>query len=139
MAASLVAQAAGCGPLTPVPPLGPHAEQGDSFLQVPRMPGPVRMEKLEPAPRDGAVWIDGYWNWSGRRWVWRPGVWALRPTGAYYAAPEIVRLPVPVYAHTGKDRHLRGYDMALLYRPGHWHLPDGSIVPVTPIAFAASR
>ena len=131
-AASAAGAVAACSAVTPVPVTGSHADEGDSFLRVTKPPEPVRIEVIGPRPSKAAVWIDGYWHWSGRRWVWRDGVWTVPPEGAYYAPPEIVRLPVPVYGDAGTERQLRGYGMALLYRPGHWHMPDGKIAPVEP-------
>jgi hypothetical protein len=127
-----VAGVVSCATATPEPVTGSHSGTRDSFLRVPKPPEPVRIEVLSPQPDERAVWIDGYWHWSGRRWVWRDGVWTIPPEGAYYAPPEFTRRPIEVYDDGGSERQIRGYSMELLYRPGHWHLADGGIAPVRP-------
>ena len=48
---------------------------------------PARVVEVAPAPVPGRVWIAGYWNWNGYRYVWRPGYWvAARPGYRYYPA-----------------------------------------------------
>ena len=124
-----------CQKVTPTPRTGPHTAVDEPQEVRTAPPEPVRVEVLSEPPSADAVWIDGYWHWSGRRWVWRPGVWTHAPPGAYYAPPALVRMPVPVYdSDGGTERTLRGYGMTLLYIPGHWHLADGGIGPVEPIA-----
>ncbi|HUP09696.1 MAG TPA: hypothetical protein VMU47_21235 [Caldimonas sp.] len=36
-------------------------------------PPPPYVEPVPVAPFAGAIWIGGYWNWSGGRHVWVPG------------------------------------------------------------------
>ena len=38
-------------------------------------------------PFIGAIWIGGYWNWSGGRHVWTPGHYE-RPHPGYRWAPH---------------------------------------------------
>jgi WXXGXW repeat (2 copies) len=42
---------------------------------------PVRYERRPVAPVTYAdpVWVDGYWGWGERDWVWVPGRWVQRP------------------------------------------------------------
>lgn len=125
---------ASCGTHTPVPPTGPHTGRDEPLQVREPPPEPVRVERLGRKPQPDAVWIDGYWHWTGRRWVWRPGVWTSPLAGAHYAPPALVRIPVPVYAEdAGTERVLRGYGMTLMYLPGHWHLADGGIAPIIPL------
>jgi len=42
-------------------------------------PPPPRMEAYGVAPGPGVVWIDGYWRWVGREYVWTPGRWVRPP------------------------------------------------------------
>jgi len=45
-------------------------------------PPPVRYEYV-PAPRVGLVWVPGYWDRRGHRYVWVGGHW-LRHRPAFY-------------------------------------------------------
>jgi|SRR5579862_5173987 len=42
-------------------------------------PPKVVVEKRGPAPGAGYVWIAGYQNWDGNRYVWVPGRWEKPP------------------------------------------------------------
>jgi len=67
---------------------------------------PPPVEEVRPAPPfEGAVWIPGYWHWSGARHVWVGGRWSARPAGY------------------GWERHRwdRRDDGRWVNRPGHWH------------------
>jgi len=66
-------------------------------------PPPPRVETPPPLPSPSHVWIEGYWVWE-RGWVWRPGVWVVRPQ------PRAVWVP----GHW--TRVPRGH----VWRPGHW-------------------
>lgn len=40
-------------------------------------------------PGEGYNWVDGYWNFVGRRYVWVGGYWARPPyNGGYWVAPR---------------------------------------------------
>ena len=81
-AAALAASAllAGCY-VVPVAP-GPGAEV---VTEVP--PPPPQVEVYGPPPVVGQIWIGGYWNWGGARFVWMPGYWAT-PRPGYYWRPH---------------------------------------------------
>ena len=67
-------------------------------------PPPPRYGVIGVAPGPGYVWIDGFWGWSGNRYVWTAGRWAQPP----HAHARWVR---------GEWRHEgRGWR----YREGHW-------------------
>lgn len=61
-------------------------------------PGAVVVYEAPPAPRvvvqpvappyQGAVWIDGHWNWSGASWVWVDGYWEQPRAGYIYVTPR---------------------------------------------------
>jgi hypothetical protein len=58
------------GPPAPVrvyAPPPPPPVYGYGYVSRPRMPGP------------GYVWVDGYYDYYGRGYAWRPGYWARRP------------------------------------------------------------
>ncbi len=40
-------------------------------------------------PGYGYVWVNGYWNWVGARYVWQPGYYARPPyVGAVWFGPR---------------------------------------------------
>jgi WXXGXW repeat (2 copies) len=50
-------------------------------------PEPMR-EAPPPAPDAQAVWVAGYWHWSGMQYTWIPGHWERAPPGASWHAPR---------------------------------------------------
>jgi hypothetical protein len=70
----------------------PHAYQGapqaaaDGQLIAQAPPSPL-MEEIPPAPYDGAVWCDGYWNWTGVTYVWVGGRYLAPPRAGFYWYP----------------------------------------------------
>ena len=45
----------------------------------------VQMEPIPPSPGGGAVWLAGYWQWTGvagSNWQWVPGQYVLPPATA---------------------------------------------------------
>jgi hypothetical protein len=61
---------------------------------VPTMPPPGKVEVVPPRPKDlkHPVWVDGEWEWSGRRWTWKEHGWQEQPQGESYALPTTRRL-----------------------------------------------
>jgi hypothetical protein len=51
-------------------------------------PAPV-MEERPPPPVTEAVWVSGYWHWTGMQYAWIPGHWEAPPPGAVWAAPQV--------------------------------------------------
>jgi hypothetical protein len=49
-------------------------------VYVQTQPPPVINEVITPVPYQGAVWIPGYWHWSGYNHVW---------VGGHYSAPRV--------------------------------------------------
>ena len=63
-----------------------HEDLRTASIALAHLP-PARVVEVAPAPVPGRVWIAGYWNWNGYRYVWRPGYWvAARPGYRYYPA-----------------------------------------------------
>lgn len=74
----------------------PYAVAADG-VYAPVAPPAPQMEVIPPIPFVGAVWIGGYWGWSGGRhvWVqghysrpnpgfrWQPHQWVQRPGGGW--------------------------------------------------------
>jgi hypothetical protein len=52
-------------------------------------PPPEPMREARPLPPDAqAVWVPGYWHWSGMQYAWIPGHWEKAPPGASWHAPR---------------------------------------------------
>jgi hypothetical protein len=52
-------------------------------------PPPEPMREPRPqAPDAQAVWVAGYWHWSGMQYTWIPGHWERAPPGASWHAPR---------------------------------------------------
>jgi len=66
-------------------------------------PAPVREERPAP-PGPQAIWVAGYWHWTGMQYAWIPGHWEAPPSGTVWAAPRVVQ--------SGDGRYL--------YEPGGW-------------------
>lgn len=107
LALALAFSLSGCSSGLPVPPRGPHTS--DEAMVVPYPPPPARVEVVPPPPPElaGAVWVDGEWQWRGRRWVWQRGLWEVPYPGSYYAPSATVRLA----------------DGRLMWFAGRWHFP----------------
>jgi len=66
---------AGCSLLTSA-----CASQAYVAYRVPPPPGvPMVLGPAGYAPGPGYVWVDGFWDLRGSRWVWAPGRWAYPP------------------------------------------------------------
>ncbi len=68
------------------------------------MPPPGKVETVPPRPKDmkHPVWVDGEWEWTGRRWTWKEHGWEDQQPGMVYAPPLTRRVP------DGRIEHLRG-------------------------------
>jgi hypothetical protein len=73
--------AAGC-----VVEAGPSSANGIAVSGPP--PQPVREVPPPPAPSQQAVWVAGYWHWTGLQYTWIPGHWERAPPGASWRAPH---------------------------------------------------
>jgi hypothetical protein len=59
----------------------------DSVIVVHTAPPAPRHEAV-PHARRGYEWVPGYWNWSGRRYVWSAGHLERVRAGYVYHRPE---------------------------------------------------
>ena len=66
-------------------------------------PPAEQVEAPPAAPYSDAVWIEGYWQWNGVRYVW---------IGGHYERPR----PGYVWVRHHWVAHRRGWR----YMPGHW-------------------
>lgn len=46
----------------------------------------------EPPPRDGYVWVPGYWNWNGNRYVWAGQRWIAARPGYHWVPANWVQV-----------------------------------------------
>jgi hypothetical protein len=60
----------------------PDSDLADNTTQAPAAPPPLQAETPPPLPVHAAVWIPGFWQWSGSAWVWIAGSWQLRPSAS---------------------------------------------------------
>lgn len=51
-------------------------------------PSPMR-EDPPPPPSPEALWVPGYWHWTGMQYAWIPGHWEAPPAGAVWAQPKV--------------------------------------------------
>ncbi len=103
----------GCAARLPTPPTGPHVAEEPVVVPYPPPPGHAEIIPTQPPGLTTSVWIDGEWQWRGRRWVWQRGQWEMPYPGAYYAPPTTVALS----------------DGTIAWFAGHWHQPPKSATP----------
>jgi hypothetical protein len=84
-------------------------QPSSALVLVPYPPPPARVEVLPAKPHDEAVWLDGEWNWDGRRWIWKLGRWVIPPADAAFSPWTSVRNRTGMlYFATGVWRDARG-------------------------------
>jgi len=54
----------------------------DATTKAPAAPPPLQAETPPPPPVHAAVWVGGFWQWSGTTWVWIAGSWQLPPSAS---------------------------------------------------------
>jgi hypothetical protein len=107
-----------CSAALPTAELGEHPK--DDYVVVEYPPPPAKVEEPGEAPNDECVWVDGYWQYIGRRWEWRSGEWVRPPSSCRLAPARIAWEEVGAGGPTtnqGTSRELR-------YRPPRWY-PEG--------------
>lgn len=62
---------------------GPSYVEGRYVTTVSTEPPAPYVEVVSPAPTPKHVWVDGYWWWDGRRYVWVRGHWVRPPRAGY--------------------------------------------------------
>ncbi len=86
------------------PPRQVVVEQQGAVVVAPTAPPAPYVETVTIAPSPVHVWVGGFWEWGGGRYVWRPGHWAAPPRAGWVWVPHRWE-PGP-----------GGWHM----RPGHW-------------------
>jgi hypothetical protein len=55
-------------------------------------PPPAPREEIRTSPQSpSAVWVSGYWHWTGASYTWIPGHWEVAPPGARWYGPRYVQ------------------------------------------------
>ena len=67
-------------------------------------PAPPLVETAPPLPYEGAVWIQGHYDWGGDGWVWLPGTYVRPRAGHQWVSPRYER-------DGGRVRYVPGYWM----------------------------
>jgi hypothetical protein len=89
------------------------AQLTGALVSVPHEPPPGRVEHAPVQPAGvGVVWIDGEWDWHGKKWWWTPGRWVEPAGGETYSPWCTVRAP----------------DGALYFAPAVWRDARGAVV-----------
>lgn len=70
LALAVMAGAPGCAP---------SARSGGGSVR--EVPPPLRSGPRPERPSATAVWVDGHWDWTGKRYAWIPGRWEANPPG----------------------------------------------------------
>lgn len=86
-----------------------------AYIEVPYPPPAALVETVpKPPEEEDAVWVDGYWIWRGRYYVWQRGGWLIPPENASYATWQ------SVLAKDGR----------IVFAPGQWYGPNSR--PIAP-------
>ena len=72
--------------VAPYPRHAAYYETGPVVVTDVAPPAPY-VEPVPVVPFAGAIWIGGYWGWSGGRHVWVPGRWE-HPRAGYVWTPH---------------------------------------------------
>jgi hypothetical protein len=103
---------AACSSSLPMPPVTAHPKR--AFEEVPYPPPAALVEVVpDPPKNDDAVWLDGFWIWRGRYYVWQRGGWLVPPEGGAYATWQ------SVLARDGR----------IVFAPGAWYDDGGRPLP----------
>jgi len=108
VAMAAAAIVAGCSAALPRPPAAQVS--ASDYVAVPFSPRVPPVEFIPPRPSKDAVWVDGSWEWSGGRYGWRFGSWAIPPPSARYARWVVIR---------------RQADGQLFFAPSRWKDASG--------------
>jgi len=78
------------GPHLVTVPSGPQPATARA-VPVDFPPPPAKIEEIPLSHRakNGCVWRDGFWDWTGRSWEWQEGRAVLVPAGCRFAQPKL--------------------------------------------------
>jgi hypothetical protein len=60
-------------------------------IVVVEAPPAPKYETPPPKPSPNAIWIEGYWHWTGSSWIWRNGYWTSPRPGYVWVKPRYKR------------------------------------------------
>jgi hypothetical protein len=109
-----------CASSLPGPPRIIHPP--NAYEEVPYPPPAALVEVVPSFPGSPAVWLDGYWTWQGKFYLWRRGGWVDVPHGSYFAEWQ------SYYTADGR----------LMFARGAWYQSDRSRVRGPAIRRSAS-
>jgi len=86
---------------------GPYRHYGPppaGVIYITTAPPPPRTVIIPPRPSPIAVWISGYWSWTGVEFVWIDGRWDRNPphAGAVWVPDQWVKTKHGWYRHPGR-------------------------------------
>lgn len=99
-----------CASSVPVPPHVRHPK--NAFIEVPYPPPAALVEVVPVAPSSSLVWLDGYWSWQDRFYIWIRGGWVFVAAGTAFAPWQTF--------YTGAGQ--------LMFAPGAWYAASGTRV-----------
>jgi hypothetical protein len=73
-----------------------------SVVYVRSAPPPPRRIRIPPRPSATAVWVDGYWNWTGATFVWVDGFWERHPRSRAWVPDRWVHTDLGWYRRPGR-------------------------------------
>jgi hypothetical protein len=88
-----------CACVATEPPMEPRGVAVSSPPPAPRLEA-----QRPPQPAGDAVWIEGYWHWTGMQYAWIPGHWEAPHPGARWAAPRYTQQEGGYYYEPGAWR-----------------------------------
>jgi hypothetical protein len=112
LALTAAVAASACSSSLPAPPETAHP--ASAYVEVPYPPPAALVEVVPREAPENSVWVDGYWTWRGRYYVWQRGGWLVPPENAAYAT----------------WRTQLTNDGRLMFAPGAWY--DAAKAPLTP-------
>ena len=86
----------------------PEDLEAGRLVTAPAPPPALRVEAAPPMPAPHMVWVAGYWQWDGARWVWVVGHWVIPQPDATYVAPR-----------------WRARGAGVVFVPGRWEIRVG--------------
>lgn len=109
MSAALVGSSAACVANEPAAPTRGTVVSGPPPAPI------VEARPATPPPSPTAVWVSGYWHWTGAQYTWVPGHWETPPAGDRWTGPQ----------YSSRDG-------AYFYEAGHWEHGTTVLQPATP-------
>lgn len=89
------------------PVAGNVAKRRPLLLDADRAPPTEQVFEIKPAENADFFWVDGYWGWNGKSYVWQAGHLIKQNPGHVWVAST--------WAKRGKKWH---------FYPGHWEKED---------------